>query len=184
MKDVFSKFSPELQKAIKKFGLKKPTDIQYLSVDPILEGKNVLLISKTGTGKTLAAMLPIFDMWLKTKPEPISILYITPLRSLNRDHIEHMMYWSQELGLEATVRHGDTSQYERRMQVEFPDDLMISTPETLQAILPGKKIKEHLKNIKWCVLDDCHEIVDSKRGTQLTVALERLRELCGHDFQI
>jgi len=182
--NIFTKLNPEILKAIRKFGLKEPTTIQRLSIESILNGKNVLLISKTGTGKTLASMLPIFDMWLKLKPKPISILFITPLKSLNRDHIEHLVYWCQELGMEVTVRHGDTSQYERRMQVEFPNDIMISTPETLQAILPGRKIKEHLKNVKWCVLDDCHEIADSKRGTQLTIALERLRELCGHDFQM
>lgn len=182
--NVFTKLDSEVVKAIKKIGLKEPTAIQKLSIEPILNGKNVILISKTGTGKTLATMLPIFDMWLKSKPKPISILYITPLKSLNRDLVEHLIHWGQELGMEITVRHGDTSPYERRMQTEFPNDLMILTPETLQAILPGRKIKEHLKNVKWCILDDCHEIADSKRGTQLTIALERLRELCGNDFQI
>ena len=143
-----------------------------------------MLISPTGTGKTLAALLPIFTLWLKNKPKPISILYISPLKSLNRDVVEHMLHWCNELGIEVAVRHGDTSAYERKLQVEFPNDMMIVTLETLQPILVGKKIREYLKNVKWVIIDEVHELVDSKRGTQLAIALERLKALAGHDFQI
>lgn len=182
--NIFSKLNPEIVKAIAKFGLKEPTQIQILSIDPILHGKNVLLISETGTGKTLAAVLPLFHHILKENPKPIAMLYITPLRSLNRDMIEHLVHWGNELDLEISVRHGDTSAYERKMQTEFPPHILITTPETIQAILPGKKIREHLKNVRWVVVDEVHELVDSKRGIQLSLALERLKALAGHDFQV
>jgi ATP-dependent Lhr-like helicase len=183
-KNIFSKLNPEIAKAITKFGLKEPTQIQILSIDPILNGKNVLLISETGTGKTLAAVLPLFHLILKENPKPICMLYITPMRSLNRDMIEHLIHWGNELNLEISVRHGDTSAYERRMQTEFPPHILITTPETIQAILPGKKIREHLKNVRWVVVDEVHELVDSKRGIQLSLALERVKSLAGHDFQV
>jgi len=180
---VFEKLNPELGKIVKK-RFKHPTMPQQLTFDPILEGKNVLLLARVGTGKTESAMLPLFSMVMDLKPKPISILYITPLKSLNRDLLDRLIWWCNEIGVEASVRHGDTSQYERRLQAEFPPQLLITTPETLQAILPGRVIREHLKNIRWIVIDEVHEIVDSKRGTQLALALERLRELCGHDFQM
>lgn len=181
--ESFKLLSPALQSIVEK-RFEKPTLIQQLVIPRILKGENVLAIAPVGTGKTESAMFGIFDMWLKSQPKPISILYITPLRSLNRDLLDRLLWWGQEIGMEITVRHGDTGQHERRLQTLFPNDMFITTPETLQAILPGKVIKEHLKNVKFVVIDEVHELVDSKRGTQLSLAIERLRELTGEDFQI
>jgi len=180
---VFELLNPELRKIVEK-RFKEPTLPQQLAIKPILEGKNILLLSQTGTGKTETVMLPLFHFVMEQKPNPISILYITPLRSLNRNLLDRLLWWCNEIGIEASVRHGDTTQYERRQQAEFPPQLLITTPETLQAVLPGKVIREHLKNIKWVVVDEAHEIADSKRGTQLSLALERLKALSEHDFQV
>jgi len=166
-----------LKEILKKLGISKLTEIQEMAFKPIYEGKDCLLISPTGTGKTLAALLPIFKKWLEEKPKPTSILYISPMKALNRDQEEHLSFWAKELEMNISVRHGDTSSYERKQQAEFPNDLLIVTLEALQSILVGKKIREHLKNVKWVVLDEVHEIIESKRGVQLSVALERLREL-------
>jgi ATP-dependent Lhr-like helicase len=179
---VFELLNPQLRKIVEK-RFKKPTLPQKLAIPSILERKNVLIIAPTGTGKTESCMLPIFHFLMEEKPKPISVLYITPLKALNRDLLERLIWWCNEIGIEASVRHGDTSQYERKLQVEFPPSLLITTPETLQAILPGKRIREHLKNVKWVVIDEVHEIADSKRGVQLSLALERLREIC-KDFQV
>jgi len=180
---VFELLNPELRKIVEK-RFKEPTLPQKLAIKPILEGKNILLLAQVGTGKTESAMLPLFHFVMEQNPSPISILYITPLKSLNRDLLDRLLWWCNEIGIEASVRHGDTTPYERRQQAEFPPQLLITTPETVQAILPGKVIREHLKNIKWVVVDEAHEIADSKRGTQLTLALERLKALSEHDFQI
>ena len=182
---AFRKLSSKLQSTLKKRGFDKATLPQELGIPEILSRKNVLVIAETGSGKTESVALPIFDMWLnsKEKLKPVSILYITPLKSLNRDLLKRFLWWGKELDMEISVRHGDTTQYERKKQVDFPDDMLIITPETLQAILPGKRLKEHLRNIKWVIVDEVHEIVTSKRGIQLALGLERLRELCG-DFQL
>jgi len=179
---VFELLNKDLQKLIKK-RFKEPTLPQKLAIKPILEGKNVLVIAPTGTGKTESCMLPIFHFIAEQKPEPISVLYITPLKALNRDLLDRLIWWSNKLEIDISVRHGDTSPYVRRQQVEFPPQLLIVTLETLQPILTGKRLREILKNVKWIVVDEVHETVDSKRGIQLALGLERLRELC-RDFQL
>jgi len=180
---VFKLLNKDLQKIVAK-RFKEPTLPQKLGIPPILEGKNVLLIGPTGTGKTESVMLPVFNFIIEQKPEPISALYATPLKALNRDLLNRLIWWSNQLEIDISVRHGDTSQYKRRLQVEFPPQLLIVTLETLQPILTGKKLRELLKNVKWVIIDEVHEICDSKRGMQLVIGLERLRELCGHEFQL
>ncbi len=175
--NVFDLLEPKLKRAVSK-RFKEPTPIQKEVIPEVLEGKNTLIISETGSGKTEACLLPVFNRMERIEHKPIAVLYITPLKSLNRDLWNRIRWWARELEFDVSVRHGDTTQYERSMQAENPPEMMISTPETLQAILVGKRMREHLKNIKVVVVDEVHELVVSKRGVQLAVALERLRELC------
>jgi len=171
-----------MRKVIQK-RFKQATLPQQLAIPYIASGMNVLIIAPTGSGKTESALLKIFERIVEERPKQINTLYITPMKSLNRDMLERIMWWSKELELEVAVRHGDTPPRERQAQVEFPPDIMITTLEQLQPMLTGKNIRELLRNVKHVVLDEVHEVVDSKRGVQLAVALERIKELCG-DFQL
>lgn len=178
---VWRLFSRELQEVIKERGFAKPTSIQEKGIPPIVGGKNTLLIAPTGIGKTESVLFPIFDEFIKDREKermkPISILYVTPLKSLNRDLLKRILWWAEKLDFEVSVRHGDTSQYERSMQAANPSDMFIVTPETLQAMLVGKRMREHLKNVRWIVVDEIHELVGNKRGVQLSIGLERLKEI-------
>ncbi len=181
---VFEKLDPRIQNLLKEKGFDKPTNPQRHAIPLILEGKNVLIIGPTGHGKTEAALLPIFHQMLNSNIKPISLLYITPLKSLNRDMLSRIVWWARKLGFGVTVRHGDTTPHQRKLQVEHPDEIFIITPEQLQAMLTGKKIRDLLKNVRWIVVDELHELVESKRGVQLSVALERLKEIVSDKIQI
>ncbi|MFH0832199.1 MAG: DEAD/DEAH box helicase [Candidatus Aenigmatarchaeota archaeon] len=177
---VFNLFSEKLQKLIKDKGFLEPTLPQRIGIPEIMNGKDVLIIAPTGTGKTETCMLPLFDKVAKENSKPISILYINPLRSLSRDLLDRLVWWADKLDLDISVRHGDVSAKERAVQRELPPHVLITTPETLAAILTGKIMREHLKNVKYVVIDEIHELVESKRGIQLSILLERLRELAGN----
>ena len=170
-----------MRKILKLIGYEKPTEVQELAEKPIMEGKDTLVIAPTGFGKTLAVVIPIFKKILEDKKR-IKALYITPLRALNRDIFKRIINLGTKLGIDVDIRHGDTPNRVRRIQSFDPPNLLITTPETLQAIIVGKKLKEHLKNVKYVIVDEIHEICESKRGSQLSVGLERLKEIAG-DFQ-
>lgn len=165
---------------IRKFG--ELTEVQKKGIPLVEEGRNVLVIAPTGSGKTETAAIPVMEKIKDNKLQGISAIYITPLRALNRDMLKRLTGWAEEMGVTISVRHGDTTTYERSLQAKNPPQLLITTPETLQAILPAKIMGQHLKNVKYVVVDELHELIDSKRGAQLSIALERLTERAG-EFQ-
>jgi len=174
---------PKVQVCIKKRGFSVLSDAQKQAIPLILKGNHVVLIAPTGTGKTESAMFPVFNALLSLPAGGgIKALYITPLRSLNRDILARMQWWCGELGLSVGVRHGDTPMGERRKQALSPPDLLITTPETVQALFMGKRLRKHLAQVRFVIIDEIHELAGSKRGAQLAVALERLHVYAG-EFQ-
>jgi len=183
-----SSFCPSLQRVIATLGFEAFTPIQELAFPVLKEGKHALIISATGSGKTEAAVLPVFNQllqrWEQGDHKPgINILYITPLRALNRDIFKRVIEIGEQLGIRTSIRHSDTTQHERRKQTLNPPHMLITTPETLGIILTAKRLGQHLKNVSWVIVDEIHELIDSKRGTQLFLTLERLERFCPHSFQ-
>ncbi|MEM0372767.1 MAG: DEAD/DEAH box helicase [archaeon] len=181
MQGSFSLLDKRIQNALRERGF-SATPIQEKAIPQIIAGGNVLLISPTGVGKTEAALLPVLHNFLKEPSPGIGVIYITPLRALNRDMIERMKYWAAKTGVTCGVRHGDTPQSERSRQLRNPPQILVTTPETINLLLCAPKMSAHLENVRYVVIDEVHELAESKRGAQLALALERLRAKSG-EFQ-
>lgn len=177
--DPIERLDPRLVAAVRRRGIAELTEIQRLAL-PLLHGSSdALLISPTGTGKTEAALLPLLSRQMKDPSPPVSLVYVTPLRALNRDLAVRLTELCEEVGLVAAVRHGDTPPGERLKQARRPPDLLLTTPETLQILLVGTRLREGLRGVRAVIVDEVHELATSDRGAQLALTLERLEAFVG-----
>jgi len=170
----------EEQLVIEKFrkeGFSYLTPIQHKALPVIARKINCLLVAPTGSGKTEAAVLPVFTM-LAHQQSPrrmIRAMYITPLRALNNDVFRRVVRYAQSEGLRVEIRHGDTTVLARKKIVEDPPDVLITTPESLAVVLTSEKMLAALKTLQWVIIDEVHELVANERGAHLSLSLERLQ---------
>ncbi len=156
------------------------TPIQKLAIPKVLSGEHVLILAPTGFGKTESALLPVLEK-VKGQEKGICALYITPLRALSRDLKMRFDWWCERLQISHNVRSGDTSAHERTKMRKDPPKILLTTVESVQALMLGKVMRSHLRNIRFVIVDEIHDVLDNKRGAQLSFALERLNQLA--DFQ-
>lgn len=179
----------------KKYGEFTPP--QLMAIPEIKAGRNVLISSPTGTGKTLAVFLALLDILYdyarKNRLEDqIYVVYVSPLRALNNDMhrnllepIKGITSEAEKMGynipeIKVAVRTSDTSPSEKQKMLRIPPHILITTPESLSIILVAPKFKEKLRKVRWIVVDEIHEIASSKRGSHLSLSIERLENLTGH----
>ncbi|MFZ2473110.1 MAG: DEAD/DEAH box helicase [Methanothrix sp.] len=167
---------------------------QRQAVPLISQGKNVLICSPTGSGKTLSAFISIinqlFIMAVKGDLENmVYCLYISPLKSLANDihknlelPLRQMQDMAGERGLEVqeirhSIRHGDVSAQEKARMLKKIPHILNTTPESLAILLSSPRFREKLKSVRWVIVDEIHSLAASKRGVHLSLSLERLEEL-------
>jgi ATP-dependent Lhr-like helicase len=138
------------------------------------------LVAPTGSGKTEAAVIPVFAMLSSIATSEsfqgkIRAIYVTPLRALNNDVRRRIMKYAESEGLRVEIRHGDTNTKTRKRIVNNPPDILITTPESLGVILTSQKMLIALQELEWLIIDEVHELISSERGTHLALSLERLQ---------
>lgn len=161
-----------------------PFPFQKQTWKAFLDGKHGLLNAPTGSGKTYALWVPIVLQYLKENPDyktkhtkGIKAIWITPLRALSVEIQQSAQQFADDLGTGMTVgiRTGDTSQSERAKQKRQMPDLLITTPESLMLLLASKGYEKTFKTLTAVVVDEWHELLGSKRGVQMELALSRLK---------
>jgi len=178
--DAFSRLHADVREALSERGFSTPTAPQRKAIPPLAAGEHALVVAPTGSGKTETAMLPVLSaIQDRDHRHGIQALYVTPLRALNRDMRQRLEWWGETLDITIDVRHGDTTDYQRSKQAENPPDVLVTTPETLQAMFTGEKLRRALEDVEHVIIDEVHELAASKRGAQLTIGLEHLREHAG-----
>ncbi|HXS59922.1 MAG TPA: DEAD/DEAH box helicase [Candidatus Sulfopaludibacter sp.] len=176
----YKKFDAFVLEKFRKESFEKLTYIQEQSYRAIIRRQNSLIVAPTGSGKTEAAILPVISMISfeqqqdGQKRSGTKCLYITPQRSLNNDVFRRIIKYAESENLRVDIRHGDTPYSKRKKIYECPPDILITTPESLAIILVNEKMIPILKSLEWIVIDEVHELLPSKRGSYLSLCLQRL----------
>jgi ATP-dependent Lhr-like helicase len=169
-----------------------PTAAQELGWSAIASGDNTLIHAPTGSGKTLAAFLWAIDR-LSHEPTPpererCRVVYVSPLKALAYDIERNLRAPLAGIGLAAermgvelpsistAMRTGDTPARDRRSMLRHPPDILITTPESLYLMLTSQA-REILAPVRWVIIDEIHSVAGTKRGSHLSLSLERLHEI-------
>jgi ATP-dependent Lhr-like helicase len=155
----------------------EPTAAQRLAWPAVAAGNDLLLCAPTGYGKTLAAFLSLFGDLLDG-PRTLRCLYVAPLKALIGDVRKNLREVSLCVGrprVRVGIRTGDTSQRRRQLLWRKPPHVLLTTPESLAVMLCGPT---HLfGDLRWVIVDELHALAGNKRGADLSLSLERLREI-------
>jgi ATP-dependent Lhr-like helicase len=157
----------------------EPLSFQQDTWEAFLAGHSGLVQVPTGSGKTYAAIMGAIAAMLHDPKPGLQLLYITPLRSLSRDIEQSIRRPIEEMGWDLRVesRTGDTSASRKARQIKNTPQILITTPESLSLMLSYAGAETLFGNLRAVILDEWHELLGSKRGTQTELCLSALRQL-------
>ena len=184
--DAFDQLHPGLQyhlaNTLRWNGL-RPT--QAAAVEPVLAGSDAVVLAPTAGGKTEAAMFPLLSRMAAEDWQGVSVLYVCPLRALLNNLQPRIDGYCRWLGRSAAVWHGDVSQAQRQKILTERPDVLLTTPESLEAMLVSTKVDPQVlfSGLQAVVVDEIHAFAGDDRGWHLLAVLERLSRVSGRPLQ-
>ncbi|MFD8383141.1 DEAD/DEAH box helicase [Streptomyces sp. NPDC059679] len=159
--------------------------LQRAAIRPVMDGEDAVLLAPTAGGKTEAACLPILSTMAEQQWTGTSVLYLCPLKALLNNLAPRVHTYAQWLGRRAAPWHGDTKESQRRRIRTDPPDILLTTPESLEAMLIGVKTDHAhlLGSVRAVVVDEVHAFAGDDRGWHLLAVLERLERVAGRPIQ-
>ncbi len=186
MPEGFDLLHPVIQHHIvNSLGWSELRPLQESAVQPLLNGEDALLLAPTAGGKTEAALFPLLSRMAEHGWRGTSVLYVCPLRALLNNLEPRIAAYTAWLGRSTGLRHGDTGRSERqRIAIEHPD-VLLTTPESLEAMLVSATIDPRmlLADVRAVVVDEIHAFAGDDRGWHLLAVLERVAQLAGRPLQ-
>ncbi len=159
--------------------------VQEQTIDSVLDGDNCVVLAPTAGGKTEAAFFPLLSQMTDEDWRPVSVLYLSPIRALLNNQEERVAYYAGLLGRRAFKWHGDVGESARVDFLRDPADILLITPESIEAMLMSQKIptRELFVGLRAVVVDEIHAFADDDRGAHLASLLERISRYSGRDVQ-
>ena len=183
---AFDLLHPSLQHHIvNSLGWRELRALQEQAITPVLDGRHCLLLAPTAGGKTEAAIFPLLSRMLAEDWRGLSVLYVCPIRALLNNLEERLSHYAGLVGRRCGLWHGDVSQAVKSRTLAEPPDILLTTPESLEALLISNRTdKPHFfGSAKVVVVDEIHAFAGDDRGWHLLAVLDRIVRLAGHPVQ-
>ncbi|MDI9312090.1 MAG: DEAD/DEAH box helicase [Limnohabitans sp.] len=182
----FDLLSEPIRKFIRDKGWEQLRPIQTAAIAKILASdNNFILASRTASGKTEAAFLPILSK-VNFNDSGVQVLYISPLIALINDQFYRVEELCKNLDVTVTKWHGEANKTLKDRLIKQPTGIVLITPESLEAMFVNKpfNVKQLFSNLKYVVIDEIHSFIGTDRGTQLKSILSRLQRVNSQSFSI
>lgn len=182
---VFRSLHPGLQKIVREKGWKDGlSEIQLKAIPIIMEGQDCIIEAPTAGGKTEAVLFPTLTGAAKNKKKSVQVLYLAPLRALLNNIEKRAAEYAVACGLYSFKWHGDVDQKEKIKELTNPSQLLLTTPESLEAILLRKAgWVGFFSQLETVIIDEAHNFAAGDRGRHIASLLERLEKATGKPFQ-
>jgi ATP-dependent Lhr-like helicase len=182
----FDLLSEPIRKYVRDKRWEQLRPIQVAAISKILTtNENYILASRTASGKTEAAFLPILSK-VDFKQNGVQVLYISPLIALINDQFYRIEELCKYLDVTVTKWHGEANKTLKDKVINQPNGIILITPESLEAMFVNKpfNVKQLFENLKYVVIDEIHSFIGTDRGTQLKSLLSRLQSVNSNSFNI
>lgn len=186
MSEAFGRLHPAVQHhVVNSLGWRSLRPLQDDAIEPVLDGRHVLLGAPTAGGKTEAAVLPLLSRMVQERWPGLSVLYVCPLRALLNNLYPRVEGYCELLGHRAAIWHGDVGDGERKRILADPPDVLLTTPESLEAMLMSRRVESErlFGGIQAVLVDEIHAFAGDDRGWHLLAVLARLDALAGREIQ-